>query len=137
MERPACFNPRARVGRDNNSSSVLLIRLCFNPRARVGRDASPNGYHIWYTKVSIHAPAWGATLSMVRPLTALSVSIHAPAWGATDWIGYSTYGYNVSIHAPAWGATLQAPLEQMCPDCFNPRARVGRDGPHWARRPGG
>ena len=33
---------------------------CFNPRARVGRDDEPEvGFRRW--RVSIRAPAWGAT----------------------------------------------------------------------------
>ena len=33
------------------------------------------------------------------------VSIHAPAWGATLVEKENHYQYKVSIHAPAWGAT--------------------------------
>jgi len=33
--------------------------------------------------VSIHAPAWGATVYSVVTHNPLGVSIHAPAWGAT------------------------------------------------------
>ena len=32
------FNPRARVGRDMESTGFLQMLLGFNPRARVGRD---------------------------------------------------------------------------------------------------
>ena len=87
--------------------------------------------------VSIHAPAWGATVSDgMRQYPAPIVSIHAPAWGATplpqgnrEWVGTfqstpprggrldglqeSINGAEVSIHAPAWGATrlrLHAPF---------------------------
>ena len=35
-----CFNPRARVGRDNCGKIRHSGIACFNPRARVGRDAS-------------------------------------------------------------------------------------------------
>ena len=34
-------------------------------------------------RVSIHAPAWGATSEMSAYWGTLGVSIHAPAWGAT------------------------------------------------------
>ncbi len=77
--------------------------------------------------VSIHAPAWGATLRRRRPRPRRRVSIHAPAWGATDKLGIEWLPFIVSIHAPAWGATA---LERSAVDnngCFNPRARVGRD----------
>jgi len=33
--------------------------------------------------VSIHAPAWGATVLESLKEQAIAVSIHAPAWGAT------------------------------------------------------
>jgi len=57
----------------------------------------------------------------------LIVSIHAPAWGATLELSQIKSDFNVSIHAPAWGAT-----DKPCPAGgrfagFNPRARVGRD----------
>ncbi len=79
--------------------------------------------------VSIHAPAWGATLfagdiffqpcafqstrprgarrnrKIVSTLASL-VSIHAPAWGATILTPYVELVGKVSIHAPAWGATV-------------------------------
>ena len=58
--------------------------------------------------VSIHAPAWGATLGPRLGLGQLYfVSIHAPAWGAT-WEGVNSFRQReVSIHAPAWGATQE------------------------------
>jgi len=34
----ASFNPRARMGRDNKSTTQNEKHLCFNPRARMGRD---------------------------------------------------------------------------------------------------
>ena len=56
------------------------------------------------------------------------VSIHAPAWGATRYRPLLIVNDNVSIHAPAWGATCTCAPYAPCPRCFNPRARVGRDG---------
>ncbi len=56
-------------------------------------------------RVSIHAPAWGATQRLCRTAQITDVSIHAPAWGATQ-----KYWRNIGL---------------MCR--FNPRARVGRD----------
>ena len=76
--------------------------------------------------VSIHAPAWGATILFISLSSLLNVSIHAPAWGATFNLALSYLSamfqstpphggrrnikevakmYLVSIHAPAWGAT--------------------------------
>ena len=39
----------------------LSIDLRFNPRARVGRDRDRSGKAAASYRVSIHAPAWGAT----------------------------------------------------------------------------
>ena len=79
------------------------------------------------TPVSIHAPAWGATIGSTVDPVVVDVSIHAPAWGATrpaiDSVGISS----VSIHAPAWGATSRQFELRSVIDGFNPRSRVGSD----------
>ena len=38
-------------------------------------------------KISIHAPAWGATRSGCANYSNPDISIHAPAWGATSKMG--------------------------------------------------
>ena len=55
--------------------------------------------------VSIHAPAWGATMKQTKKQIEAQVSIHAPAWGATRQAFRAVGCVVVSIHAPAWGAT--------------------------------
>ena len=100
-----CFYPRARVGRDRkiaDSCYYVAKFLSTRPRgARQPRRESLTGQD----RVSIHAPAWGATHHHGDVCDLLSVSIHAPAWGATLLIGASEPMMSVSIHAPAWGAT--------------------------------
>ena len=58
------FNPRTRVGCDPCIAQYSRkMDFCFNPRTRVGCD---KGYKFDYhpvIDVSIHAPAWGATLA--------------------------------------------------------------------------
>ncbi len=78
-------------------------------------------------RVSIHAPAWGATSGhgLLRHLQ--RVSIHAPAWGATSDRDKLAKVTGVSIHAPAWGATYETSIRLSVSSGFNPRARVGRD----------
>ena len=54
------FNPRPRAGGDLNYLKGIKLKDCFNPRPRAGGDSTliktlTNG------KVSIHAPARGAT----------------------------------------------------------------------------
>ena len=78
------FNPRTRVGCDVLFALQAAGRGSFNPRTRVGCDFKlPFDVRI-IGKVSIHAPAWGATpvVDAYRGHDA-GVSIHAPAWGAT------------------------------------------------------
>ena len=84
--------------------TVAVVNNGFNPRARMGRDLQTKRLTVMRL-VSIHAPAWGATLDKVKIEDALQVSIHAPAWGATASVA----------------------VIQRVDDCFNPRARMGRD----------
>ena len=101
-------------------------------------------------KVSIHAPARGATLATRRSTRRARVSIHAPARGATPSVmstlidgrsfnprarerrdglrrGVGRVDLGVSIHAPARGATRYRPAPLPDSTRFNPRAREGRD----------
>ena len=130
------FNPRARVGRDLRLQSILH-------KVNMFQSTRPRGARRIYCKVitrrwrvSIHAPAWGAT--QMFPILRISsssfnprarvgrdhrgitpsaqrydVSIHAPAWGATHffWRIWCCVE-QVSIHAPAWGATRSL-LEEL------------------------
>ena len=63
----ASFNPRARVGRDLKSLPTTSGKSCFNPRARVGRDRGTSTER-HCRAVSIHAPAWGATVHLLFPI---------------------------------------------------------------------
>ena len=100
---------------------------CFNPRARVGRDEMRDSVINKVQAVSIHAPAWGATqregrvdieamFQSTRPRGARldDVLRDAPAAlfqstrprGARHGLGPGDFrDLSVSIHAPAWGAT--------------------------------
>ena len=62
-----------------------------------------------------------------RPQRHDRVSIHAPAWGATFSLPCKRLVEEVSIHAPAWGATLPFQYPDQCLVSFNPRTRVGCD----------
>ena len=103
----AGFNPRARVGRDACNGARRPGSRRFNPRARVGRDPVFESFFA-FRVVSIHAPAWGATLRCFILSARVIVSIHAPAWGATSSRADLHWQAPVSIHAPAWGATPRA-----------------------------
>ena len=141
------FNSRAREGRDATPPPDFLWFRCFNSRAREGRDA-PSASSPACARVSIHAPARGATVSRVhlslslcfnsraregrdavQPEDAdeLEVSIHAPARGATSLRVQSLFRMFVSIHAPARGATPDVTSLVYKAESFNSRAREGRD----------
>ena len=78
--------------------------------------------------VSIHAPAWGATL-------VLRLAIHkGQGFQSTHPRGVrqtrateSALSELVSIHAPAWGATGPSLQQSAVLQSFNPRTRVGCD----------
>ena len=55
----------------------------FNPRSRMGSDTVFHRRAPLTLGISIHAPAWGATLHDIAAILIHSISIHAPAWGAT------------------------------------------------------
>ena len=118
------------------------------PRGARRREAAA---HQGKLRISIHAPAWGATIGehlrcsflrfqSTRPRGARhghgersshdrDISIHAPAWGATVKSKAPHSILLISIHAPAWGATTQRSTLPFASSYFNPRARVGRDFP--------
>ena len=130
---PGGFNPRARVGRDIRASLRRPRTSCFNPRARVGRDHVVQvGFELF--RVSIHAPAWGATPGR-SPQTlkdGMFQSTRPRGARRSLWSWYRRHAH-VSIHAPAWGATPAGGRPSESPACFNPRARVGRDSA-WRKR---
>ena len=101
-------------------------------------------------RVSIHAPAWGATSHplITLPVTMMfqstrprgarrqwgSAKVDATMFqstrprGARRWLQAERDRWiAVSIHAPAWGATCRRKRSRSLPRSFNPRARVGRD----------
>ncbi|RZB30652.1 MAG: hypothetical protein SRB1_02932 [Desulfobacteraceae bacterium Eth-SRB1] len=84
---------------------IVLISIGFNPRPRMGGDMIKR-LRSRQSIVSIHAPAWGATLGVGGHFSTMSVSIHAPAWGATA--STSMLIFNCGLR-------------------FNPRPRMGGD----------
>ena len=100
-------------------------------------------------RVSIHAPAWGATKTLKAAKVVKGCFNPRARVGRDKGPGgfiFAFDGFNprarvgrdsnclpinlvkpVSIHAPAWGATRQPQPARDRRPCFNPRARVGRD----------
>jgi len=121
------FYPRSRVGSDQSRRVLSTLVTSFYPRSRVGSDVQVVAQRRAGV-VSIHAPAWGATINLNYCNYIIFVSIHAPAWGATPSQPGRLEMSDVSIHAPAWGATAAFRLSPRSRECFYPRSRVGSDG---------
>ena len=100
------FNPRTRVGCDDSPDFSFLRDIGFNPRTRVGCDRGKDASSRHGIDVSIHAPAWGATLVLhvVNPLLLAFQSTHPRGVRLTGHVP-AIQDVTVSIHAPAWGAT--------------------------------
>ena len=98
---------------------------CFNPRPRVGGDRGAAERSGWI--VSIHAPAWGATVDASASHADWFQST-PPRGGRRSSHRRSPRSAGVSIHAPAWGATSSRQVgARRMRACFNPRPRVGGD----------
>jgi len=95
-----------------------------------GSDVQPR------VRVSIHAPARGATVQAPDKGGDRPVSIHAPARGATVVVHTFRAVLYVSIHAPARGATRATVGRWARTRCFNPRTRKGCDPGGIETRPG-
>jgi hypothetical protein len=111
------FNPRARAGRDQQPERNLPRCLCFNPRARAGRDYSCSARFVFVNKVSIHAPARGATTTGGAAATDATQFQSTRPRGARPtcpWSGIFV-SLRVSIHAPARGATRAVSAAAMSP----------------------
>ena len=168
--RRSHFNPRARVGRDKWYEIPTKSMPYFNPRARVGRDLRANSPTSSMTLfqstrprgarlaihvvmrcgfgISIHAPAWGATIRTPYPSSFVRFQSTRPRGARRPCKSGLSRFHVISIHAPAWGATIRTPYPSSfvrfqstrprgarrrsnrgnsgSPN-FNPRARVGRD----------
>ena len=104
------FNPRARAGRDGLRRNARTPREGFNPRARAGRDHAVGHFQATRQRFQSTRPR-GARRHAVDSSPGMGrVSIHAPARGATFIRARVQVGDAVSIHAPARGATLRSGL---------------------------
>ena len=120
------FNPRSRVGSD-------LPGVFCPPETGISIHAPAWGATVFQPLkfrgkfISIHAPAWGATTNNTTGYKGGKISIHAPAWGATVRLDDPAQNHQISIHAPAWGATSNDNDSRVLHGHFNPRSRVGSD----------
>jgi len=79
-----CFNPRAREGRDRIVNGKSPGNIRFNPRAREGRDLSWNHHYEVASLFQSTRPRGARRNLRAMIWWRFRVSIHAPARGATD-----------------------------------------------------
>ena len=99
------FNPRTRMGRDRIHPGRLAYPKYFNPRTRMGRDESrvrrfPGSWIFQSTHP--HGARRRFEESNANMVTFQSTHPHGARRQMT---GYDIGGITISIHAPAWGAT--------------------------------
>ena len=108
-----------------NQLQTAKARNGFNSRARKGRDIG-KADNQRMLRVSIHAPARGATADTDLKKMGGTVSIHAPARGATLVPCGKCPACLFQFTRPQ-GARRRFDIYWHIPSCFNSRARKGRD----------
>ena len=94
-------------GATRQVSAVCVWSCSFNPRTRVGCDISSSMLSMNPAGFQSTHPRGVRRIGKRLPRVNKKVSIHAPAWGATGKAHTTTeQADEVSIHAPAWGATV-------------------------------
>ncbi len=101
------FNPRSREGSDLGQTTAFPPPPRFQSTLPRGERPQPPCRSIPTPRISIHAPARGATLLLDDRIDLPPISIHAPARGATAHGEPPLVLPPISIHAPARGATIR------------------------------
>ena len=123
-----CFNPRARVGRDTGCGTSPRPAPRFqSTRPRGARPAVIPAMLMMFAPVSIHAPAWGATLSPLFFANAKGKFQSTRPRGARRNTGLNCPLFNMFQSTRPRGARHGHRPARSRAGCFNPRARVGRD----------
>ena len=101
------FNPRSREGSDTPQVIRFINGCIFQSTLPRRERRTICGFVASQFKISIHAPAKGATCRNGFFFPDLHIiSIHAPAKGATGGVMETMQEKVISIHAPAKGATI-------------------------------
>ena len=118
------FNPRTRTGCDIFQPKIGLVCL-FQSTHPHGVRLSVRSYQPQF-RVSIHAPARGATRRQKAMRGHLEVSIHAPARGATTHSSAVSLGtWFQSTHPHGVRRRIFRVIKPL--NGFNPRTRTGCD----------
>ena len=121
------FNPRSREGSDEHATDTDNAPGYFNPRSREGSDAISE-QQAQSARISIHAPARGATVQYHVVLLRADISIHAPARGATyTCLERSSLRMLFQSTLPRGERRSANSICQGLITYFNPRSREGSD----------
>ena len=120
------FNPRSREGSDRNTCQFPFICKLFQSALPRGERRCKNHTDNNTIHISIRAPARGATVSDVPPVSIIVISIRAPARGATH---LSTSSFSLSLFQSALprGERQYRTCQRHPSVYFNPRSREGSD----------
>src|ERR1700677_1818108 len=99
------FDPRSRMGSDQGQDAGPARLESFDPRSRMGSDFLEALRPFVEQRFRSTLPHGERRGRQSPPAAGVLVSIHAPAWGATVLVQQVGHVADVSIHAPAWGAT--------------------------------
>ena len=105
------FNPRSREGSDGLSPDPEHKQFQFQSTLPRRERRIHDSKYMCLQKISIHAPAKGATFLYRFIIIFMFISIHAPAKGATCSTCLQSIDFSISIHAPAKGATLNGAIK--------------------------
>ena len=122
----AYFNPRTHVGCDFFPQLNISVIKHFNPRTHVGCDGHITSCTLYIANFNPRTHV-GCDVAITAGLSATRISIHAPTWGATRPLYFLHSVTTISIHAPTWGATFRYLVASVVSANFNPRTHVGCD----------
>ena len=100
----------------------------FNPRARVGRDENHLGGALWQKQFQSTRPRRARPSQAITRASIAEFQSTRPRRARRMLDVFNDCAIQISIHAPAWGATTGLFSSGTRFRHFNPRARVGRDG---------
>ncbi len=122
----SCFDPRSRAGSDKITNRPGILHGCFDPRSRAGSDADAvsASRSIWLFRSTL--PRGERPARAEKRLFLGRVSIHAPARGATTVMtnGVLPNGFRSTLPRGERRTTSGVPMRVLS---FDPRSRAGSD----------
>ena len=106
LAAPGEFQSTLPRGERLSCATCFLVSSYFNPRSREGSDASVIGISFTLSRFQSTLPRGERQASWIRIVCYTRISIHAPARGATGASMRAIMRALISIHAPARGATV-------------------------------